>query len=66
METKSLDIGKVFGGNADVKAVKHPKCLGYRDEHTGEYDCEYQTAITCDECKYGVGRKDPDAKCNRI
>lgn len=22
--------------------------------------------LTCEECKYGCGRKDPDAKCNRI
>lgn len=46
---------------------KHPKCLGYRD-YWGEFDCEYQTGISCEECKYGVcgGRKDPEAKCNAL
>ena len=43
---------------------KHPKCLGYRDEWTLEYDCEYMSNLTCDECKYGLGKKDPEAKCN--
>lgn len=40
-------------------------CLGYYDEWAGEYDCEYQTKITCEECKYGPGDKDPDAEENR-
>ena len=41
------------------------KCLGYYDYY-GEFDCGYQTSITCEDCKYGVcgGRKDPEAKCN--
>lgn len=43
---------------------KHPKCLGERD-YWGEYDCGYETDLTCDDCKYGVGRKNPEAKCNR-
>lgn len=45
---------------------KHPKCLGTYDEHNGDYDCEYDTNLTCDECKYGAGRKDPAAKCNAL
>ena len=45
---------------------KHPKCLGWRDEFTGEYDCDYGSVLACDECKYGVGSKDPEAKCNQL
>lgn len=47
------------------KNANHPKCKGYRDDYTLEYDCEYQTTLNCDDCKYGVGRKDPEAKCNQ-
>lgn len=46
---------------------KHPKCKGYFD-HTAvsyEWDCEYDTILECEECKYGMGRKDPEAKCNQ-
>lgn len=48
-----------------VGIKRHPKCKGTYDAWNGDYDCEYQTAITCDECKYGAGRKDPEAKCNQ-
>ena len=43
------------------------KCLGYYDYY-GDFDCGYQTSITCEDCKYGVcgGRKDPEAKCNQL
>ena len=44
---------------------KHPKCKGSRD-YWGEFDCDYGTILSCDECKYGVGRKDPEAKSNQI
>lgn len=47
----------------------HPKCKGYgTDSPTSgkDYDCGYVTKISCDECKYGVGRKDPAAKCNQL
>jgi len=44
--------------------TKHSKCLGYYDEHNGDYDCEYGSNLTCEECKYGIGLKDPEAKCN--
>ena len=48
--------------------VKHGCCMGVRDEYNGDYDCLYNTSITCDECKYGPcgGRKDPAAKCNQL
>jgi len=45
--------------------MQHPLCLGKFD-YFGEFDCGYPTTITCDECKYGVGKKDPEAKCNTI
>lgn len=44
----------------------HPKCLGYNNGHTGEFCCDYDTFITCDECKFGGGNKDPDAERNRV
>ena len=45
---------------------KHHKCAGYYDAYRGDYDCNYNTILTCDECKYGLGRKDPEARCNQI
>lgn len=46
---------------------RHPKCKGYETPDTGwgsDFDCEYGSKLSCDECKYG-GRKDPEAKCNQ-
>lgn len=45
---------------------KHPKCLGRYDEWNGDYTCDYDTVLDCDQCKYGFGRKDPEAKCNQL
>jgi hypothetical protein len=47
-------------------SARHPKCRGTYDEWSGDYGCEYDTTTTCDECKYGVGRKDPEAECNQL
>lgn len=50
---------------------RHPKCKGFTIPDIGngaDYDCGYNTTITCDECKYclgGYGRKDPEAKRNQ-
>lgn len=47
---------------------RHPKCRGYRTQDVGwgsEYECGYETTIDCEQCKYGGGRKDPEAKCNQ-
>lgn len=52
----------------DPRKKKHHKCGGY-SEHTPngtEYDCSYQSSLTCEECKYGLGTKDPNAKCNKV
>jgi hypothetical protein len=51
-----------------TESKKITGCLGYYDEMNGDYDCEYDTSISCEDCKYGGcgGRKDPDAKCNQI
>ena len=51
-------------------SYKHPMCRSYQCNHPLdpiEYDCEYDTKIDCDECKYNGrgGRKDPEAKCNQ-
>jgi len=51
----------------DLTRRKHIKCEGYYDAHTGDYGCGYSTKLMCEECKYcidGIGRKDPEAKCN--
>lgn len=44
-------------------------CKGYRTDGPDGYDfdCEYDTTINCDDCKYSNarGRKDPAAKCNQ-
>ena len=55
--------------------TRHSKCKGYETDcpSTGkDYGCDYDTEITCDDCKYclggdgkPLGRKDPAAKCNR-
>jgi hypothetical protein len=45
--------------------VLHPKCGLTFDAFNGDYDCSYHTTLCCDDCKYGAGRKDPEAKCNR-
>ena len=55
--------------------MRHTKCRGYETDCPSmgkDYGCDYDTEITCDECKYclgpdgkPIGRKDPAAKCNR-
>ena len=60
-------------GNTNVSGSqsRHPKCKGFTIPDIGngaDYDCGYNTTITCDECKYclgGYGRKDPEAKRNQ-
>jgi hypothetical protein len=57
-----LNILDVSGSSS-----RHPKCRGYRTQDIGgsEYECGYETTIDCDECKYGGGLKNPEAKCNQ-
>lgn len=38
---------------------------GVYDEFNGDFDCGLDTKLICEDCKYGMGRKDPNAKCNR-
>jgi hypothetical protein len=49
------------------KPIRHSKCKGF--EIFGlwgkEYECGYYSKIDCDQCKYGGGKKDPEAKCNQ-
>ena len=64
MGLESLEILKneLSGNN------QHPKCKGYTIPDIGwgvEYDCHYESNLCCDDCKYGGGRKDPEAKCNQ-
>ena len=44
---------------------KHPKCKGFY-HFDGDFDCGYDTILDCEDCKYGSGRKDPEAKCNKL
>lgn len=39
-------------------------CAGTHNEWVGDYDCGYSTKLDCDQCKYGGGRKDPEAWAN--
>ncbi len=48
--------------------VRHPKCKGSHDmtpDAGFEFECGYESYLDCGECKYGLGRKDPEAKCNQ-
>jgi len=51
--------------------MKHSKCKGYMTDGPDGIDggCNYETTITCDECRYCEGNKgrgkDPAAKCNQ-
>lgn len=54
--------------NTKNSVRKHPKCKGFKTEDTGwgvDYDCGYETAISCDDCKFGLGKKDPSAKSSK-
>lgn len=44
---------------------KHPKCLGEYDKWSGDFGCGYRSNLSCEDCKYGLGRKDPEAKRNQ-
>jgi len=48
--------------------TKHPKCAGVKflTDHGYDYDCEYGAVLSCDECKYGYGGRDPEAKFNKM
>lgn len=48
-----------------VMAKRRSKCKGSYDEYHGEFDCEYGSYLDCSDCKYGLGFKDPEAKCNQ-
>lgn len=57
------DLKSLLGDKS--KVAKHPKCRGEHYDFD-EFDCGYATTLDCGECKYGVGRKDPEARCNQI
>ncbi len=58
-----MKLPSIFDVSDEPK--RHPKCKGWYDVMTGDYDCEYPTILECEDCKYGMGRKDPEAKCNQ-
>lgn len=55
---------RVFSRTTTSTPEKRQKCLGAYNEFSGDYDCGYASSLDCDECKYGFGRKDPEAECN--
>jgi hypothetical protein len=57
---------KIIILNGGTYMKKHPKCAGQWGGCSRDYDCGYSSVLVCDECKYGTGRKDPEAKCNQI
>jgi hypothetical protein len=63
-ESDALDYAYFYIKNHYLP--KHSKCRGYKywTDCGYEYDCGYETEIACEECKYGGGRKDPEAKSN--
>ena len=41
------------------KEIPSIPCLGYKDEWNGDFDCEYGSGITCEECICNGGNVDP-------
>ena len=62
-----FDMTRVEENDKKREQQKHPKCKGYKEwtSYGYEYDCGYGTELICEDCKYGMGRKDPEAKCNQ-
>ena len=62
MKDLKLNIHAVSGSSPKLH-----KCTGYWSHNSdgSEFDCGYDTIIDCDHCKYSVGKKDPEAKCNQ-
>ena len=60
-----FDLGFIEETIQPPSGKKHPKCLGERD-YWGDFDCGYQTTLMCEDCKYGLGTRNPEAKCNQI
>ena len=54
----------IFNMKYDNLPIKHHLCKLEYDQFTGDYDCGYKTTLTCEDCKYGVGKKDPQTKAN--
>jgi hypothetical protein len=59
---------KVMTAYEKRQEKKRAKCKGYAvDNMDGtEYECGYNTTLDCDQCKYGGGSLNPEAKRNQI
>ncbi len=68
-EKKTLDdLMAIINPNHIPDSPRKSGCKGYKywTDCGYEYDCGYEGHILpCEECKYGGGRKDPEAKCNQ-
>ena len=54
--------------NTSKMPKRHSKCRGVEISDIGwgsDFECEYDSMLDCEECKYGMGKKDPEAKCNQ-
>jgi len=73
MQSPNTGVGRKLSitlRDKDLSAVtgsSHAGCLeeSSMTDYGYEYSCGYGTTISCDDCKYGGGRKDPAAKCNQ-
>lgn len=65
MEIKKSDL-KISDTSIDEGFIRHNKCMGYKYWTDCGYYCDYGSELECDDCKYGGGRKDPEAKCNQL
>lgn len=69
MKNLIIRVREINNKFLDSYKPRHPKCLGYQTVDVGngsEYDCEYGSNLDCEDCKYGLGRKNPEAKCNQF
>lgn len=54
--------------NKNKETERHPLCKAQTCNNFYdpiEYECGYFTTLDCDDCKYGGGKKNPEAKCNQ-
>ena len=68
MTSKVWDIFLAKISRSKLPDKSHPKCLGFTTNTIDgyKYDCGYNTSLICEDCKYGMGRKDPEVKSNKI
>ena len=62
---KDLFKSIVLNDGDILSSKQKSKCpYGFFDRE-GVFDCEINTKLDCDDCKFGLGRKNPFAKRNK-